>query len=60
VRPISNFRTVKNTVMIYFEDSSVEILYTKDLLNYFMYPKKYQIPKELVLVDSIPASGHNY
>ena len=59
-RPISNFRTVKNTVMIYFEDSSVEILYTKDLLNYFMYPKKYQIPKELVLVDSIPASGHNY
>ena len=46
--------------MIFYEDSSVDVLYTKDLLNYFMFPKKYQLPKELVTIESVPPSDHRY
>jgi hypothetical protein len=57
-RAITNFKSVKNTVVIYYEDSSVDVLYTKDLLNYFMFPSKYQLPKELVIIESMPPSNH--
>jgi len=29
---IMNFKTMENTIVVYFEDGSIEVFYTKDLL----------------------------
>ena len=59
-REISNFKSVKNTIIIYYENGAADVLYTKDLINYFVNPNKYSIPRELQHIESLAPSDSTF
>ena len=52
---IVNFKSVKNTLMVYYEDESIDIVYTRDLLQFLLAPGRYKIPKDLPILQHIAA-----
>mmetsp|Transcript_25159 Transcript_25159/g.38980 ORF Transcript_25159/g.38980 Transcript_25159/m.38980 type:complete len:125 (+) Transcript_25159:1501-1875(+) len=55
-RAISNFKTVKNSILVFYEDGGVDVLYTRDNLQHFSGPKaKEATSPDIVVLDSIEA-----
>ena len=55
---VVNFKAVKNTLMVYFEDGSIDIMYTRDLLQYLQTPTRFKSPKDLPILEHIePGNG---
>ena len=52
-----NFKAVKNTVMVYYEDGSIDIIYTRDLLQYLQMPTRYKSPVELPILEHVDAGN---
>jgi len=44
--------------MVYYEDGSIDIVYTKDLLQFLQMPTRYTSPKDLPILEHVePKSG---
>jgi len=44
--------------MVYYEDGSIDIVYTKDLLQFLQMPTRYKSPRDLPILEHIePKSG---
>lgn len=43
--------------MVYYQDGSIDIIYTRDLLQFLQAPTRFKSPRDLPILEHVAATG---